>query len=172
VALDQVVAEIVERHPDVRVVVQATEPVKVYGEREALKRSLENLIENGLVHGPPRGQVTVAVGQPGDQAVVAVSDEGPGPSPQDADRLFERFWRGPESSERPGSGLGLSIVAAIVERHGGRIFVQGSTFTVQLPLLDRSCSGAPDQNPSVANIDMTTPHGRASAEALDSHRRS
>jgi two-component system, OmpR family, sensor kinase len=156
VALDQIVAEIVERHLDGRVVVQATEPVEVYGEREALTRSLENLIENGLVHGPPGGRVTVAVGRRGDRGVVAVSDEGPGPSPQDADRLFERFWRGPESSERPGSGLGLSIVAAIVERHGGRIFVQGSTFTVQLPLLQAGSAPAwPDREQRIEPVNET-----------------
>jgi signal transduction histidine kinase len=49
------------------------------------------------------------------------------------ERLFERFWRGPDAAGRPGSGLGLSIVAAIVERHGGTIDVDGPTFTVELP---------------------------------------
>jgi signal transduction histidine kinase len=46
--------------------------------------------------------------------------------------MVERFWRGPDSAERPGSGLGLSIVSAIVERHGGRVTIDGSAFTVEL----------------------------------------
>ena len=63
---------------------------------------------------------------------MTVSDEGPGPDPGQQERMFERFWRGPDSAERPGSGLGLSIVSAIVERHRGRVTVDGSTFTVEL----------------------------------------
>jgi signal transduction histidine kinase len=69
------------------------------------------------------------------QARVTVSDEGSGPDPAHHERLFERFWRAGEASERPGSGLGLSIVAAIAERHGGRVGVEHSAFTVELPLL-------------------------------------
>jgi two-component system OmpR family sensor kinase len=67
--------------------------------------------------------------------VLSVRDEGPGPDPVNAERLFERFWRAPEAAERPGSGLGLAIVAAIVNRHGGRVSVDGSTFKVELPVV-------------------------------------
>jgi signal transduction histidine kinase len=65
---------------------------------------------------------------------MSVADEGSGPDPANRERLFERFWRGPEAADRPGSGLGLSIAQAIVERHGGTIDVDGSAFTVELPL--------------------------------------
>jgi signal transduction histidine kinase len=65
--------------------------------------------------------------------LLTVRDMGPGPDPSEADRLFERFWRGPDASARPGSGLGLSIVAAIAERHGGTVRVEGSAFTIDLP---------------------------------------
>jgi signal transduction histidine kinase len=67
------------------------------------------------------------------RALLTVRDEGPGPDASHADRLFERFWRGPEASHRPGSGLGLSIVAATVKRHGGDVSIDGSAFTVDLP---------------------------------------
>jgi signal transduction histidine kinase len=67
-------------------------------------------------------------------ARLSVVDEGPGPDPASRDRVFERFWRGSDASDRPGSGLGLSIVAAIAERHGGRVVVDGSTFTIELPV--------------------------------------
>jgi signal transduction histidine kinase len=103
------------------------------GDPEALSRMLGNLIENGLVHGPPAGVVTVALTVEERRALVAVRDEGPGPAQRE--QAFERFWRGPDAAGRPGSGLGLSIAAAIAERHGGRITIEGSTFTVALPLL-------------------------------------
>jgi two-component system OmpR family sensor kinase len=65
--------------------------------------------------------------------VLSVSDEGRGLQPYQAERAFERFWRGDAGG--PGSGLGLSIVRATAERHGGRAFAQGSVFTIELPAL-------------------------------------
>jgi signal transduction histidine kinase len=106
----------------------------VIGDEAALGRVLANLIENGLAHGPPGGVVTVGLTETGTEAMLSVSDQGPGPDPSHHADMFERFWRAPEASERPGSGLGLSIVAAIVERHGGQISVTGSEFTLRLPL--------------------------------------
>jgi len=111
------------------------EPVRVRADAEAIRRVLANLIENGLVHGPPSGRVTVTVTLaevPG-WALLSVSDEGPGPDPARREQIFERFWRGPGASENSGSGLGLAIVAAIVERHAGRISVEDARFTVELP---------------------------------------
>jgi signal transduction histidine kinase len=107
----------------------------VSGDAGELARAVENLVENALVHGPVDGSVTVSVVAAGSRVLVTVRDEGPGPDPRHVDRLFERFWRGPDTSARPGSGLGLSIVAAIAERHGGSVRVQGSAFTIDLPAL-------------------------------------
>ncbi len=108
--------------------------VTVTGDEAALRRSLANLIENGLGHGPAAGLVTVALAATATEAILSVSDQGPGPDPSYRDRVFERFWRAPEASERPGSGLGLSIVAATVKGHGGTISVTGSQFTIRLPV--------------------------------------
>jgi two-component system, OmpR family, sensor kinase len=138
VDLARLVDGVVAGHPDGRVVAGTVEAAEVQGEADALTRVLENLIENGLVHGPPGGRVTVSLRRRGDAALLTVSDEGPGPSPEQHERMFERFWRGPDSAERPGSGLGLSIVGAIVERHGGRVTVDGSAFTVELALVRRA----------------------------------
>jgi two-component system, OmpR family, sensor kinase len=137
VALDELVARVLaqEAERDIPIRVGSVDPVRVLGDEEALARLLRNLIENAVVHGPPSGEVTVTLRRRAGLALLAVRDQGPGPDPTQAEHLFERFWRGPESSERPGSGLGLSIVAAIAERHGGRILVEGSEFTVELPAL-------------------------------------
>jgi signal transduction histidine kinase len=60
-----------------------------------------------------------------------VSDEGPGLGPEEARQAFERFWRGDRATA--GSGLGLAIVRATAERHGGRVYVEGARFTIELP---------------------------------------
>jgi signal transduction histidine kinase len=135
VQLDELVRGVAGEHDHRRVRLGPVQQVTVGGDEDALRRVLANLIENGLVHGPPEGVVTVGLTAEGDLALLAVRDEGPGPDPAQRERLFERFWRAPEASERPGSGLGLSIVAAIVERHRGRISIDGAEFTVLLPVI-------------------------------------
>jgi signal transduction histidine kinase len=136
VALDRIVREVADElnAGAQRVEVSALAPAPVTGEEDALRRVVGNLIDNALVHGPDGATVHVELRAADGRARLTVRDEGPGPDPAQHERLFERFWRGPDSSGRPGSGLGLSIVAAIVERHGGRVTVEGSAFTVDLPV--------------------------------------
>jgi two-component system OmpR family sensor kinase len=137
-ALDEVVTSLAAL--DARAVV-VTEPVRVRGDRAALERAVANLVQNAGVHGPPGGTIRVAVKRSGDRALVTVCDDGPGLDPADQERAFERFWRG--EHDRSGSGLGLAIVRATAERHGGRAFVEGSCFTIELPALrELSESGA------------------------------
>jgi two-component system OmpR family sensor kinase len=108
--------------------------VLVQGERPALERAVGNLVRNARKHGPPGGRITVTTARAGDRARISVSDEGPGLAPEQAAHAFERFWRGPNASGE-GSGLGLAIVRAIAERHAGRVEVDGSRFTIDLPAL-------------------------------------
>ena len=134
VALDELAAAVVAEHGPGRVTLKRADAVSVRGDADSLRRALGNLIENGLVHGPAEGTVTVSVVRAGGMARVSVADAGPGPDPAEHARLFERFWRGPDAAGRPGSGLGLAIVAAIAERHSGTVGVEGSTFTLELPV--------------------------------------
>jgi signal transduction histidine kinase len=131
VQLDRLVRDAVAGHDRLRA--EVVDSVSVRGDADALRRVLDNLIDNALVHGPPSGAVTVNLVELGGAARLTVRDAGSGPDPGTRDRLFERFWRGPDAVGRPGSGLGLSIVAAIVERHGGTIEIDGPAFTVELP---------------------------------------
>jgi len=117
-----------------RVVLGDVDALAVRGDAEELRRALGNLIDNALVHGPPGRPVHVAVRRDGDRAHVDVRDEGAGPAAADREQIFERFYRGAGSSERPGSGLGLPIAALIARRHGGTIGVDGPVFTLDLPL--------------------------------------
>jgi two-component system OmpR family sensor kinase len=137
VDLAQLVEEVVRRYAadHARLQLERLDGVAIRGDKDALARLLENLIDNALVHGPQGGRVSVNVRRDGDHARLTVSDEGPGPDPRYGQQLFERFWRAPEAAGRPGSGLGLSIVAAIAERHGARITVKGSTFAFDVPVM-------------------------------------
>jgi two-component system OmpR family sensor kinase len=131
VRLDAIVADAVADRPTARVA--ACVPVTVLGEPDALRRALDNLLDNAEVHGPRGGEVTVSLTLADGTAALAVADEGTGIDPDDLDHAFERFWRAPDASGRPGSGLGLAIVRATAERHGGTVKVRGSTVTIALP---------------------------------------
>jgi two-component system sensor histidine kinase MprB len=134
VRLDETITAIVEGRPNV--VVSIAAPAIVLGEPEALARSVENLLENAVVHGPDGGQVEISLDVVGGMAQVSVSDEGPGFPPGQEEDAFERFWRAEEAKDRPGSGLGLAIVKATAERHGGTVSAGGSTVTILLPVVD------------------------------------
>jgi signal transduction histidine kinase len=99
------------------------EAVTVVGDRAALERSVWNLVENARRHG--RGAVSITVRVDGKHASLSVEDEGEGVHLLDRERVFERFYG-------DGSGLGLAIVRATAERHGGRAFVEGPRFTIEL----------------------------------------
>jgi two-component system OmpR family sensor kinase len=111
----------------------------VRGERPALERAVGNLVRNARKHG--RGRITVTTAVDGDRARITVADEGPGLPAALAADAFDRFWRGPAASGE-GSGLGLAIVRAIAERHGGRVSVDGASFTIELPALTDLSTGA------------------------------
>lgn len=104
--------------------------LRVDGEREqaveampgALEQIIDNYIDNALDYAPAGTAITISVTRSGGEAVVAVTDHGPGMPATARDRAFDRFWRGPESQNRPGgSGLGLSIVAQLAAASGGRV---------------------------------------------------
>jgi signal transduction histidine kinase/CheY-like chemotaxis protein len=125
--------------------VEVESGLAVVGDTERLREAVDNLVSNAVKYSPVGGRITVRAGRERGQAVVRVTDQGPGLSPEDTDRLFGRFQRlsakptGGESS----TGLGLSIAKRIIDLHKGRIFVEspgdagGAVFAIALPLLDR-----------------------------------
>jgi two-component system, OmpR family, sensor kinase len=113
---------------------------EVVGDEPRIRQVLSNLVVNALQHTPSTADVTVRVGTEGDDAVLEVADTGPGMTPQDASRVFERFYRTDSSRARAsgGTGLGLSIVDSLVRAHGGAVGVTtapgaGCCFRVTLP---------------------------------------
>jgi two-component system OmpR family sensor kinase len=115
--------------------------VTVVGDDHRLRQIVGNLLTNARLHTPPGTPVHVSVRTVGERVRLEVADEGPGLEPEVAARVFERFFRGDPARTRAsgGSGLGLSIVAAVAEAHGGRVSVEaapgtGARFVVDLPL--------------------------------------
>jgi two-component system OmpR family sensor kinase len=113
---------------------------EVIGDEARLRQVLGNLVSNALQHTPETAGITVRVGTEGENAVLEVIDEGPGMSQEDAQRVFERFYRADSSRARAsgGTGLGLSIVDSLVYAHGGTVTVvtgpgEGCRFQVNLP---------------------------------------
>jgi two-component system OmpR family sensor kinase len=118
----------------------APEPVVVTGDDLRLRQVVGNLVRNALVHTPPGAPVEISVGRANGRAVLTVTDHGPGLGADGTKRVFEPFYRADpgRSRDRGGSGLGLSIVAAVVGAHDGRVEATeteggGATFRVELP---------------------------------------
>jgi len=112
----------------------------VYGDPLRLDQALQNLAANALRHSPAGGRVELNAESDGNDIVLSVRDTGPGIPADHLPFVFDRFYKIDPSRtpDTPGSGLGLSIVKAIVERHGGSITVSsapnsGSVFTIRLP---------------------------------------
>jgi signal transduction histidine kinase len=91
---------------------------------EKVQRVLFNLIQNAIRHTPPDGTVTVRAHPAHGEVEIEVADDGAGVAAGDRDRVFEAFFRGDESRGEDGAGLGLAISRAIVEAHGGRIWLE------------------------------------------------
>lgn len=103
---------------------QEAEETLVRGDRSRLHRLIYNLLDNALRYSPEQGCITVTLRRGARWCELAVRDQGPGLSPEDQERLFERFYRGDPSRarcRRGGSGLGLAIVRQIALTHGGRV---------------------------------------------------
>jgi two-component system sensor histidine kinase MprB len=112
--IGQAVTRVRRRASTVQFDVQ-TEPWWVTGDSAALERAITNLLDNAAKWSPEGGRVTVQL----TRGTVMVADQGPGISEQDLPHVFDRFYRSTESRGMPGSGLGLSIVKAVADRHGG-----------------------------------------------------
>ncbi len=133
VRLDRAVAELAAATPNA--VARVEGPATVVADPDALARSLGNLLENAAVHGPPGGAIEISLKVADGTAAVAVTDQGAGFAPGTEEVAFDRFWRGGEARDQPGSGIGLAIVKATAERHGGSVSARGSTVTVRLPVV-------------------------------------
>jgi two-component system sensor histidine kinase SenX3 len=148
VDMNAVIAEAVDRtrlpaqSKNIALAVGPGTPAFVHGDAPQLVTALRNLIDNAVRYSPESTQVGIGLSVADGVVSVSVSDQGDGMSPEDQDRVFERFYRvdAARSRHTGGTGLGLSIVKHIVGNHGGEVTLwsapkTGSTFTVRLPQL-------------------------------------
>jgi two-component system, OmpR family, sensor kinase len=126
--------------PDRRIELHGDAAARVVGDAHQLRQVLGNLLRNALVHTPPGTPVDVSVQDSAGEVRIEVRDHGPGLPAGESDAIFERFWRAEGGRERGrgGAGLGLAIVAGIVDAHGGRVHAAnapggGASFVVKLP---------------------------------------
>ncbi len=124
----------------------------LWADRDRLLQVFENLLGNAVKFTGPGGRITVGAKAGDGEVEFRVADTGCGIAPTDVPRLFDRFWQA-ERPERRGAGLGLPIVKGIVERHGGRVWVEsapgrGSTFFFTIPTAPGGERRAPEPLPA------------------------
>ncbi|WP_354190084.1 ATP-binding protein [Arthrobacter sp. UYCu712] len=149
VDINTVVSEAVDRSQlpaetkNIQLVVGGRADAMVYGDQDLLVTALRNLIDNAIRYSPENTRVGVGVRAKDGLVAVSVTDQGEGLSPEDQERVFERFYRVDSARSRHtgGTGLGLSIVKHVISNHGGEVTLwsqpgQGSTFTIRLPEME------------------------------------
>jgi two-component system, OmpR family, sensor histidine kinase SenX3 len=149
VDINAVITEAVDRSQlpaeskNIRIVVGDRVEATVFGDRDLLVTALRNLIDNAIRYSPENTRVGVGVRSKDGLIAVSVTDQGDGLTPEDQERVFERFYRvdAARSRQTGGTGLGLSIVKHVASNHGGEVTLwsrpgQGSTFTLRLPEME------------------------------------
>lgn len=145
VDLGRLVAEVVEVYQFVAdekriaIAVELEAQPEAWGDSSRLRQVIGNLLDNAVKYSPPGGRVQVTVARHGDRAILRVRDNGAGIPPAEQPKIWARLYRGDKSRSQRGLGLGLSLVKAVVEAHGGVVEVssqvgQGAEFTVSLPV--------------------------------------
>jgi len=149
VDVNAVISEAVDRSQlpaeskNITIVVGGRTEGRVFGDQDLLVTALRNLIDNAIRYSPPNTRVGIGVRSKEGLVAISVTDQGEGLSPEDQERVFERFYRvdAARSRHTGGTGLGLSIVKHVAANHGGEITLwsqpgQGSTFTLRLPEME------------------------------------
>ena len=158
--LNEVVADAIDRNEQlaanrkIRLVSEQAPKLEVFGNKEMLITAVKNLVENAISYSEPGTSVGIGCSAKESIAEITVTDSGAGISPENQERIFERFYRADPSRSREtgGTGLGLSIVKHVAKTHRGEIklFSQvgvGSTFTLRVPLATAS-------DPATGTIDL------------------
>ena len=171
VDVDTVVSEALSRHKvaadkaDISITTDAATGYRVLGDQNLLVTAVANLVSNAIAYSPNGSGISISRRRRGGSVEIAVTDRGIGIAKADQERVFERFAQAttPGAAHPEGAGLGLAIVAAIADGHGGRVHVAstpgvGSPFTLDLPLV-------PVPGAAPATADAATPYGATAPTA-------
>ena len=158
VAVDEIFERVSERHAQaaqdkgVAMVIDPHDDIRMVGDPHRLEQAVQNLASNALRHTPPGGTIRLGASREDGTVKLTVADNGVGIPAQHLPHVFDRFYKADQSRSQPGrrslgeggagSGLGLSIVKAIIDRHGGTVSARsehgvGTVFTIVLPAQDR-----------------------------------
>jgi two-component system OmpR family sensor kinase len=162
----------------------ARQPVEIIGDRMRIRQVLDNLLANVRTHCPEGTSTVVTVDEDDQEAVITIRDDGPGLSPEEAERVFERFFRADASRSRlfGGAGLGLSIVASIAKAHGGSVTAAPRPGAVPSSRSVFRCSGpltagrppralpVPDSQPTPSELSENAELHMVTCEACHPHR--
>jgi signal transduction histidine kinase len=154
---------------DLKVTCSIPQPVTVFADRHRLRQLFLNLADNAVKYNEPGGSVRISLSRSARDAIVEITNSGPGIPPESLPSIFERFYRGPENQSRriDGSGLGLSIARWIADAHHGSLSAQSdhnlTTLTLRLPL-------APEKATTAASPHAAHPsQASATAPAIPRH---
>jgi two-component system sensor histidine kinase SenX3 len=177
VDVNTVIAEAVDRSQlpaeskNIRIVVGGRTEGNVFGDQDLLVTALRNLIDNAIRYSPANTRVGIGVRSRDGLVSISVTDQGEGLTPEEQERVFERFYRvdAARSRHTGGTGLGLSIVKHVASNHGGEVTVwsqpgQGSTFTLRLPEMEGHDGG--DDVPPAAAAGQEQPGQRTDQPTL------
>ncbi len=142
VRLNELVTDVVELYEplaaekDLRLTAATATPAQASGDRDLLFQAISNLVDNAIKYTPANGTVAIRLDADPSGARIVVADSGTGIPTDERQRVFERFYRLETHRGSPGSGLGLSLVAAVVNLHGGSVAMQDNRpgLRVQLDL--------------------------------------
>ncbi len=156
--LRDAVADAVAVEPDRLIELTCPDRCVVVGDADALRQVVGNLLSNVRVHTPVTARVEATLVQESTRVHLTIRDFGPGMPPEAAERVFDRFWRASGSRDRVhgGSGLGMSIVAAVAAAHGGTADVRsapgnGTSVRLILPIGEPEPADPPTGNITVGN---------------------
>jgi len=140
----KIVGEIVEAYrpafdDEKRIISASLADVEISGDAQLIKRAIANMLENILAHAGEGADATIRLAATDEEAVLTISDNGPGIATDDHERIFERLVRLDPTRSKPGHGLGLSMVKAIIHAHRGTIEImpsaQGLHIIIRIPVL-------------------------------------
>ena len=138
-----------------RIIVSVSSECRIHGDRELLTRMLANLIENAIGHTPTGTAIAIGLAINCDRAKLVVADNGPGVPAVAHERILRRFYRLEHSRSTPGSGLGLSLVAAIAELHDAEITIDDNRPGLRATVAFAAAATIPAREPRATDVAMS-----------------